>query len=276
MITKLEKKVKCFSISSNINCYNINMNQNKLSLFVITKNSANTLEKCLNSVQGLADEIVIVDSFSEDNTLDIAQKYEAKIFNHKFVSFQEQKQFALEKCSSKWVLNLDADEELSPLLKTEIEEIINNKVKEKLFFIPEQVTFLNRKMKYSGLTGKYHERLALREGTKYIGGAVHEKLFNKGPKKYLKGCFYHTPYTSIEQYFEKFNRYTTLGAQKLFDEGKKFKLFNLFRQPVDFIKIYFIRCGFLDGMQGFLWAWLSSTYPTVKYAKLWLLERKNK
>jgi len=92
----------------------------------------------------------------------------------------------------------------------------------------------------------------------------------------LKGYFYHTPYTSIEQYFEKFNRYTTLGAQKLFESGKKFKFFNLFRQPLDFAKIYFLRRGFMDGMQGFLWAWLSSTYPTVKYAKLWFLEYKNK
>ena len=248
----------------------------KLSLYIITKNSENTLEACLTSVQGLADEIIIVDSFSADRTMEIAQKYGAKTFQRPFKNFQDQKQFALDQCSCKWVLNLDADEELSPLLKQEISEIINSKVKEKLFFIPEQVTFLNRKMKYSGLTGKFHERLAYREGTKYTGGAVHEKLYNGGPKKYLKGYFYHTPYTSVEQYFEKFNRYTTLGAEKLFESGKKFKFFNLFRQPLDFIKIYFLRCGFMDGMQGFLWAWLSSTYPTVKYAKLWFLEHKNK
>lgn len=248
----------------------------KLSLFMITKNSAATIETCLKSVQGLADEIIIVDNFSEDKTQEIAKKYGAKIYQREFTGFQNQKQFALDQCTSKWVLNLDADEELSPLLKKEISDIINNEVREKLFFIPEQVTFLHRQMKHSGLTGKYHERLAYREGTKYTGGAVHEKLYNDGAKKYLQGYFYHTPYTSIEQYFEKFNRYTTLGAQKLFDEGKKFKFFNLFRQPVDFIKIYFLRRGFLDGMQGFLWAWLSSTYPTVKYAKLWFLEYKNK
>lgn len=248
----------------------------KLSLFVITKNSADTVEHCLKSVQGLADEIIIVDSFSEDNTKEIAQKYGAQFYQRKFINFQDQKQFALDKCSCEWVLNLDADEELSPKLKQKISKIINSPVKEKLFFIQEQVTFLGRQMKYSGLTGKFHERLAYRAGTKYTGGAVHEKLTNDGPKKYLKYCFYHTPYTSIEQYFEKFNRYTTLGAQKLFDSGKKFKIFNLFRQPVDFIKIYIFRRAFLDGMQGFLWAWLSSTYPTVKYAKLWFMEHKKK
>ncbi len=250
---------------------------NKLSLFVITKNSAATLEPCLKSVQGLADEIIIVDSFSEDNTEEISQKYNAKFYQKAFINFQDQKQFALDKCSCDWVLNLDADEELSPKLKQKIAKIINKPVKEKLFFIQEQVTFLGRKMNYSGLTGKFHERLAYREGTKYAGGAVHEKLTNEGPKKYLTGYYFlHTPYTSIEQYFEKFNRYTTLGAQKLFESGKKFKFFNLLRQPVDFIKIYIFRRAFLDGMQGFLWAWLSSTYPTVKYAKLWFLEHNKK
>ena len=249
---------------------------NKLSLFVITKNSAATLEACLQSVQGLADEIIIVDSFSQDNTKEIAQKYNAKFSQREFTDFQDQKQFALDKCTCEWVLNLDADEELSPELKQEIAQIINSPVKEKLFFIQEDVTFLGHKMKYSGLTGKFHERLAYREGTKYAGGAVHEKLVNGGPQKYLEHPFYHSPYSTVEQYFNKFNNYTTLGAQKAFDAGKKFNFFYLFRQPVDFIKIYIFRRAFLDGMYGFLWAWLSSTYPTVKYAKLWLLEQKNK
>lgn len=248
----------------------------KLSLFVITKNSAATLEASLQSVQGLVNEIIVVDSFSTDNTQEIAQKYGAQFYQKEFVNFQDQKQFALDKCSCEWVLNLDSDEQLSPGLKKEIAEIINNPVKEKLFFIPEQVTFLGREMKYSGLTGKFHERLAYREGTKYSGGEVHEKLINEGPKKYLKNPFYHTPYNSIEQYFDKFNRYTTLGAEKEFKSGKKFNFFYLLRQPVDFIKIYIFRRAFLDGIQGFLWAWFSSTYPTVKYAKLWLLEQKNK
>ena len=244
---------------------------NKLSLFLITKNSANTLDACLKSVQGLADEIIIVDSFSEDNTKEIAQRYNAKFYQREFVNFQDQKQFALEKCSCEWVLNLDDDEELSPQLKKEISNITKKDVKIKLFSLKEQVTFLGRKMKYSGLTDYTKERFAYRDGAKFIGGPVHEELFNDGPKKCLKNYYYHTPYVSIEQYFDKFNRYTTLGAQKLFESGKSINLFYLFRQPIDFIKIYIFRRAFLDGIQGFLWAWLSSTYPTVKYAKLWYM-----
>ena len=250
--------------------------KNKLSFFIITKNSEETLDDCLKSVQGLADEIILVDSFSTDKTLDIAKQYNAKIYQREFTNFQDQKQFALDKCSCEWVLNLDSDEELSPELKKEISKVINTKTKYKLFSLKEQVTFLGRQMKYSGLTGFTKERLALRLGAKYIGGPVHEKLFNDGPKGCLKSYYHHTPYTSIEQYFDKFNRYTTLGAQKLFDSGKKFNFLYLFRQPVDFIKIYIFRRAFLDGIQGFLWAWFSSTYPTVKYAKLWYRYLKDK
>lgn len=251
------------------------MENKKLSLFVITKNSEAMLSACLKSVQGLADEIIIVDSYSVDKTLDIAKQYGALIFQREFTNFQDQKQFALNKCSGEWVLNLDSDEELSPELKKEISKTINKKPKCKLFSLTEQVTFLGRKMKYSGLTGYTKKRLALRAGAKYIGGPVHEKLFNDGPKGCLKSYYYHIPYNSIEQFFDKFNRYTTLGAQKLLESGKKFHILNLIRQPFDFIKIYFFHLGFLDGIHGFLWAWLSSTYPTVKYAKLWYLYFQN-
>ena len=138
----------------------------KLSLFIIAKNAEQTLDACLRSVQGLADEIILVDSFSTDKTLEIAKKYGAKIYQKEFINFKIQKQFALDKCSGEWVLNLDADEELSPKLKQKISEIINSSVKEKLFFLQEQVTFLGRKMKHSGLTGHFTERLAYRQGTK--------------------------------------------------------------------------------------------------------------
>ena len=250
---------------------------NLLSLFIITKNEEKTLDACLKSIQGLADEIVLVDSFSTDKTLEIAKKYGAKIFQKEFINFKIQKQFALDQCSGKWVLNLDADEELSPKLKQKISEIINKPVKEKMFFLQEQVTFLGRRMKHSGLTGHFKERLAYRDGTKYVDGTVHEKIVNEGPVKYVKeGYYYHTPYNSIQQLFNKHNMYSSMHAQYLFEKGKQFHLLNLFRQPFDFIKIYFLHLGFLDGIHGFLWSWFSSVYPTIKYAKLWHLHYKNK
>jgi len=244
---------------------------NKLSLYVITKNSENTLEACLKSVQGLADEIIVVDSFSTDKTLEIAQKYGAKTFQRPFKGFQDQKQFALDQCTSEYILSLDDDEALTPELKEELKQTINKPQKHSIFLLPERVTFLGRQMKFSGLTGNLNERFGKRKDVYYTGGIVHEKLVSKGTKGRLKSYYLHTPYTSLEQYFDKYNKYTTMGAKKLYDEKKKFRYFNFFRQPVDFLKIYIFRLAILDSWQGFLWAWLSSTYPTVKYAKLWYL-----
>lgn len=251
-------------------------NKVKLSLFIITKNARESLDVCLKSVQGLADEIILVDSFSTDKTLEIAKKYSAKIWQRPFTDFQEQKQFALDQCNGEWVLSLDADEALSPELKEEIHEVIYAKQTKSIYLIPEKVTFLGRKMKYSGLTGKLHERLGKRNEVHFTGGLVHEKLVSNGPLGRLKGYFLHTPYINLEHYLDKYNKYTTMGAKNLYDSGKKFHYFNLLRQPVDFIKIYILHLGILDSWQGFLWAWLSSTYPTVKYAKLWYMYFKDK
>ena len=249
---------------------------NKLSLFIITKNSAETLPACLESVQGLADEIIVVDSFSEDDTVKTAKQYGAKTWQRPFTGFQDQKQFALDQCTGDWVLSLDSDEALTPELKEEIRKTISKKQKHSIFLIPEMVTFLGRKMKHSGLTGKLHERLGKGTEVYFTGGLVHERLASKGSMGRLKNYFLHTPYSSLENYFDKFNKYTTMGAKNLYDAGKKFRYFNLFRQPVDFLKFYILRLGILDSWQGFIWAWLSSTYPTVKYIKLWFLEYKNK
>ena len=248
----------------------------KLSLFIITKNAEQTLEACLKSVQGLADEIILVDSFSTDKTLEIAKKYNAKTWQRPFTGFQDQKQFALDQCSGEWVLSLDADEAITPELKEEILKVISKEQKYSIFLIPEMVTFLGRKMQHSGLTGKLHERLGKRTEVYFTGGLVHERLASKGQMGRLKSYFLHTPYTDLEHYFNKYNQYTTMGAKNLYSEGKKFHYFNLLRQPVDFLKFYILRLAILDSWQGFIWAWLSSTYPTVKYMKLWFLEYKNK
>ena len=248
----------------------------KLSLFIITKNAEKTLPICLESAKGLVNEIIIVDSLSEDNTIKIAEEYGAKIWKRPFKNFQDQKQFALEQCSGEWVLSLDADEALSTELKEEIHKVIYAKQTKSIYLIPEKVTFLGRKMKYSGLTGKLHERLGKRKEVHFAGGLVHERLVSTGPIGCLKGYFLHTPYINLEHYLDKYNKYTTMGAKNLYDSGKKFHYFNLLRQPIDFIKIYILHLGILDSWQGFLWAWLSSTYPTVKYAKLWYLYLQDK
>ncbi len=248
--------------------------KNNLSVFLITKQEGKNLDKCLASVPNIADEIIIVDSGSTDNTLEIAKKYGAKIFHKDFVSFTEQKNFALSKCSCTWALNLDGDEYLTPALASEIKRTLDKTTDFDGYFLIRNNIFLGRKMKHSGIARESRLRLVKTKKAKYVGGLVHEELIVEGKTSTLKNTFMHNTYTSIEQYFEKFNRYSTLAAMTMQQKHKKFNIFHLLRAPFEFIKIYFFRLGFLDGLQGFLWALFNAWYKVVKYTKLWDLTRK--
>ena len=250
--------------------------ENSLSVFLITKQEGKNLDKCLASVKDIADEIIIVDSGSTDNTLEIAKKYGAKIFHKDFVSFTEQKNFSLSKCSLPWALNLDADEYLTSALATEIKKTLSKKTDIDGYFLIRNNIFLGRQMKHSGIAAEARLRLVKTAKAKYVGGLVHEELVVEGKTATLKNTFMHNTYTSIEQYFEKFNRYSTLAALTMQQKHKKFSIFHLLRAPFEFIKIYFLRLGFLDGFQGFLWALFNAWYKVVKYTKLWDLSRENK
>lgn len=250
--------------------------QNTLSVFLITKQEGANLDCCLASIKAIAEEIIVVDSGSTDNTLEIAKKYGAKIFNKEFVSFTEQKNFALSKCSCPWALNLDADEYLTPELAKEIKETLNKKTDYAGYLLIRNNIFLGRKMRHSGIAKEKRLRLVETKKAKYVGGFVHEELIVEGKTSALRNTFMHNTYISIEQYFEKFNRYSTLAALTMLQKHKKFNIFQLTRAPFEFIKIYFLRLGFLDGIQGFLWALFNAWYKVVKYTKLWDLSRENK
>jgi glycosyltransferase involved in cell wall biosynthesis len=246
----------------------------ELSVFLITKNEEANLEFCLAGVKDIADEIIVVDSGSTDKTTAIAQQFGAKIYQKPFVSFTEQKNFALSKVTKPWALNLDADEYLTPPLAWEIKKTLSNNPKAAGYELPRQTVFLGRQMRHSGVALEYRLRLVRTQKARYTGGYVHEILEVAGPVAWLKNIFMHNTYVSIEQYFAKFNQYTTLAARTMLENNKKFRALNLLRQPFEFFKIYFLRLGFLDGIQGFLWASFYSFYPVVKYAKLWDMRRK--
>jgi len=240
---------------------------------MITKNEEQNIAACLESVKNFAGEIIVVDGGSTDKTVEIAKSYGAKVLFKNFISFTDQKGFALSAASSGWVLNLDADEVLSEELKKEISEVIKT-TKCAGFYLPSSNIFLGRKMKHA-FKEDYKLRLSRREGASYQGGFVHEVLTPPpGEIGKLKNYILHTPYRNIAHYFEKFNNYTTLGARGMHEKGKKFNPLQLFRPPLEFFKIYFLRLACLDGIQGFMWAAFSSFYPMVKYAKLWELNKK--
>ncbi len=246
----------------------------RISLFIIAKNEEHKIAKSILSAKNLASEVIVVDGYSKDKTAEIAAEHGALVFQHPFEGFAAQKNFALSKVSCPWALNLDADESLSPELKEKIRHVIKD-TSHAGFDIAFSNYFLGKQMKHSGLNHEYHLRLVRTDKAHYEGGLVHEGLKVDGTVGKLEEPIRHYSYDSIEAYFRKFNKYTSLAALQMYEKGRRFSLlFVLVTIPFEFIKRYLLKLGFLDGIRGFIWASFSAFYVFVKYMKLWLLEQK--
>ena len=241
----------------------------KLSVAMITLNEERILEKTLHSVKEIADEIIIVDSGSTDNTENIAKKYGAKFFVEKWKGYGPQRNSAIDKCSNKWILNIDADEEISKELQEKIKEIKEQENSEKVYSINFVSVCFGKKIKHGGWSNSYRIRLFTKDSGRFNDNMVHEEFITNEKTYYLKEPIYHHSYISLEDYFTKFNRYTTEGAIEYYKKGKKSNFFQIALNPIfKFLRMYFIRLGFLDGKEGFLLACTSSMYTMVKYYKL--------
>ena len=235
---------------------------------MITYNEEDNIDEALKSVRD-AREIIIVDSFSTDRTIEIARKYTDRVYQSSWQGFAKQKQQAIDYASAEWIFLLDADERMTPELKNEIEKTIKN-TRKNGFFVPRKNYFLNKWIRHSGWWPDYTLRL-FRNGTGRIPyRAVHEKIVVDGERGYLKNPIVHYTYKTINQFIDKSRRYSSLSAQEMRSKGRKFRLANLlFNPPVTFIKMYFIQQGFRDGLHGLVLAILYSYYTFLKYIKLW-------
>ncbi len=244
-----------------------------LSVIVITKNEAHNIVDCLESVKW-ADEIIIVDAQSKDATVEIAKKYTDKIFVQPWLGFAEAKQFAVQHATNDWILWLDADERVLPELALEIQQLIEHQPKEAAFTVARRAYFLGKWIKHSGWYPGRVPRLFHKERASFNSAAVHEGLDIRGAIGELQNDLLHFTDPNLYHYVAKFNRYTTLASEELFKKNKHFTLADVLVRPSwFFIRMYFFRLGFLDGVQGLLLAILSSMYVFTKYAKLW--ERRN-
>ncbi len=249
------------------------MNTPRISLFIIAKNEAPRIAPCILSAQGLVSEVVVIDGDSTDNTAQVCKDLGARVYTRTFDGFANQKNFALSKVTTEWALNLDADERLSPALKEEILRAVQAP-QTAGYYLPFCNYFLGKKMRFSGLNKEKHLRLVRTANAHYIGGLVHEGLEVEGPLATLKHPVNHFSYDTIEAYFTKFNKYTSLAANQLHQNGRRFCLLRvLLTLPFEFLKRYVLKLGVLDGMRGLLWASFSTYYVYVKYAKLWQLEQ---
>lgn len=250
-----------------------------VSAFVVCCNEEQNIRRCLESIKW-CDEIVVVDSGSTDQTLAICNEYSAKVFRRPWPGFVEQKRFALQQCSSDWVLNIDADEEISPELRQEIEEILSdNSAGDRScvgYYLPRVVFHLGRWWRKGGWHPEYRLRFSRRANTSWGGDDPHEKALVDGPTKRLHGELRHYTYTSLSDQVRSLNSHSSTAARSLCDNGVRFSLAALLLRPLSrFARFYLLKKGYREGLAGLIVGILEAYYVFLKYAKLWELEQQN-
>ena len=257
-----------------------------LSVAMITKNEGANLDRTLASVRW-ADEIVVVDSGSTDDTEPIARKAGAKFFIEDWKGFASQKNSAIAKCTSDWILSLDADEEISPELAAEIRAILDGEAAPSVLLLPRRNHFLGRWIKHGGYYPDLKLRLFPRGTCVFDERSVHETMRPVGDnvaleQQTLRGDILHHCYPTLEDYIEHMNRYSSLGAESAIASGKSssglaaFKINVVWNPAATFLYNYIFRLGFLDGREGLLMHLYHSAYISWKYAKAWDRARKTK
>ena len=250
-----------------------------LSVAMIVTNEAQDLAHCLETVKGWVDEIVILDSGSQDKTAEIAAQFGAKFYtNTDWPGFGKQRQLAQQYVTSDYVLWLDADERVTETLKESILQAVKNNKQNAVYRLARLSEVFGRKIYHSGWYPDYVVRLYPTNLAGYGDELVHEKVhYPKGTEVIsLKGDLLHFTYKSIHHYLVKSANYAQAWSIQRANQGKKATLFDGVTHALGcFIKMYFLKAGFLDGKQGFLLAILSTHSTFVKYADLWL-RTKNK
>jgi glycosyltransferase involved in cell wall biosynthesis len=243
----------------------------RISCIIITRDEAKNIRRCLESVRW-ADEIVLVDSGSTDDTKKIASGFTDRIFDLKWEGFGPTKEFARTQAREDWIFSLDADEEVSEKLREEIKRTVDSPDPADGYLIPRRSNFLGRWMGHGGWYPDSVLRLFKKDRGRFTLSQVHEGVQVRGKIGRLRNDLLHYTDPDFHHYLTKLNRYTSLDAVGLFDAGRKSTLWDVtLRPPAAFLKMYLVRAGFLDGIHGLILAGASAFHVFSKYVKLWHL-----
>lgn len=250
-----------------------------ISLVIITLNEEKNIARCIQSVPWV-DDIVVVDSMSQDKTVFIAEGLGARVVREPFRGYRAQKEFATNLAKNDWVLSLDADEVLSPELSEEIQQLYKNSIQDSTapsgYQMPRLSFYLGQFIRHGGWYPDLQLRLFDRKKAKWIGGNVHEHVSVSNVQT-LKNNIHHFVFRDIAHQVDANNRYSSLGAMDLFERKKSFHFHRLLTKPISkFFETYVWKLGFLDGFAGFVIS-VSAAYSIfLKFAKLYYIEKENK
>lgn len=250
------------------------MSRSSISVTIITLNEQKNIRRCLESVNW-ADEIVVVDCGSSDDTISICEEYGARVFKHNWKGYAEQKNWAIEQATGDWILSLDADEEVTPELACEIEVVLSSENPADAYSIPRRNLFLGRWMRHGGWYPDYQLRLFRRGRGTFKLVPLHECIVIHGKSvriDRLKSNILHHTYPSVHEFIERMDRYTTI-------EGQSVATHNIHRAilavriliafPLKFAEVYVWKCGWRDGFHGFIAAMFLAARKFFGQVKLW-------
>jgi glycosyltransferase involved in cell wall biosynthesis len=243
----------------------------KLSVTVITKNEAADVGAALASVKW-ADEIIVIDSESTDDTVAIARRFTERIIVRAWPGYVEQKNFAAAQASHDWVLSLDADERVTPELAEEVRTTLRNPT-DAAYRIPRVTWHLGRWIRTTDWYPDHQLRLYDRRRARWTGRYVHESVSVDGSIGQLRGELQHFAYRNISDHLETIDRYTTFAARQMRENGRRAGLLRLAgHPPLAFLRNYVARGGFRQGIPGFIISSMNAYYVFLKFAKLWELD----
>ncbi len=247
----------------------------KLSVITLALNEEHNIGDCLEGVKW-ADEIIVVDSGSTDKTVELAKQYTSKVLTVEWKGYGATKNFALQQTTGDWILWLDADERVPEELAAEMQTTIREDNSAYAGYdVARRAYFLGKWIKHCGWYPGRVTRLFRKSKSHFTESCVHEQIIVDGKIGELRNDLLHFTDPNLQHYFHKFNRYTSLAAQDVNSSGRRFSLYDiLVRPPFLFFKMYILKRGFLDGIEGFVLCVVSSAYVFTKYAKLWEIQNK--
>ena len=246
----------------------------KISALAITLNEAQNIEAYIKSLW-FAEEIIIVDSFSTDGTVELAAKYDrVKVIQRPFDNFSAQKNFAISQAKNEWITFFDLDEVVTPKLANEIVATFQNP-QVNAYFVKRDFYFMGKLIRYSDVGNEYILRFFNKNYAWYNDSLVHELLEVNGTTTKLKNSLPHHTYRSFDHFTSKIYQYSKLQAEMLYKKGTKPTFYHfLFRPFYRFWNQYLIQLGILDGKEGFILAYVSAFGVFKRYVNLWLLYRR--